>query len=216
MKKSALNLSKLLSFNRILGDSKKESDGVKDSKLNKVKDFTKEDEKQKVNNAQEVVNKDEKEVKIKKTTTVANMQNKGESSQEQEYIELSSIDSIYRKNNFALANSQTIFMAETYLKTLPDYLPEEVKRKTVLDIIESSSLNADKLLADGEERKRTLNKFMQKFSQTTDKIVKDHENEIRKPTDSIKANERAIENRKSLQVEQTALINYEVHRLQKS
>lgn len=109
----------------------------------------------------------------------------------------------------------TIFIAETYLKTLPDYLPNELKRKAVLDIILSSGLSVDKLLKDGEERKKVLNNFLQRFSQTTEKIIRDYENEILKLSESIQANKKSIIERKELQEEQIAIINYEIQRLQR-
>lgn len=74
---------------------------------------------------------------------------------------------------------------------------------------------ADKLLKDGEERKKVLNNFLQRFSQTTEKIIRDYENEILKLSESIQANKKSIIERKELQEEQIAIINYEIQRLQR-
>lgn len=230
MSKTGLNFSKLISFNRLLDNSKKEksinksvsessmlSDNDKDTKLNTLfKKFKKDkiNRHQEGNNIHEKVNKDQKEANIQKSPNGSNnIQSTGESYQE--LIKLVPVTYVYEKNNIASEGLNTIFMAETYLKALPDYLPNELKRKTVLDIIHSSGMSADKLLKDGEERKKALNNFLQKFSQTTEKIIRDHENEIHKLSESIQANEKAITERKNLQEEQNALINYEVQRLQR-
>lgn len=133
----------------------------------------------------------------------------------QEYLELTSVDRVYEENNIVSADINTIFIAESYLKTLPDHLPIDVKRKAVLDIISSSGLSADKLLKDGDERKKALKNFLQGFSQTTEKIVSEYENEIQRLSESIQANEKLIMERKELQDEQAAIINYEINRLQR-
>jgi hypothetical protein len=165
-------------------------------------------------NDRENVNKNEKETNINISSNDSNnMQSLGKNFQE--FMELTSVDSIYEENNVALVDLNTIFIAETYLKTLPDYLPNELKRKAVLDIILSSGLSADKLLKDGEERKKVLNNFLQRFSQTTEKIIRDYENEILKLSESIQANKKSIIERKELQEEQIAIINYEIQRLQR-
>lgn len=57
---------------------------------------------------------------------------------------------------------------------------------------------------------------MQKFSQTTEKLIREYENEIQKLSESIQAKEKAILERKKLQAEQTGLIDYEVQRLEKT
>jgi hypothetical protein len=185
MSKTGLNFSKLISFNRLLDNSKKEksinksvsessmlSDNDKDTKLNTFKKFKKDkiNRHQEGNNIHEKVNKDQ-EANIQKSPNGSNnIQSTGESYQE--LIKLVPVTSVYEKNNIASEGLNTIFMAETYLKALPDYLPNELKRKTFLDIIHSSGMSTDKLLKDGEERKKALNNFLQKFSQTTEKIIK--------------------------------------------
>lgn len=222
-----LYFDKLASFGRLLGKNKKEqninksvsnssmeSSVAKNTKLNTSGKSKKNMPEKKNYNDRENVNKNEKETNINISSNDSNnMQSLGKNFQE--FMELTSVDSIYEENNVALVDLNTIFIAETYLKTLPDYLPNELKRKAVLDIILSSGLSADKLLKDGEERKKVLNNFLQRFSQTTEKIIRDYENEILKLSESIQANKKSIIERKELQEEQIAIINYEIQRLQR-
>ena len=218
---------KLASFGRLLGKNKKEqninksvsnssmeSSVAKNTKLNTSGKSKKNMPEKRNYNDRENVNKNEKETNINISSNDSNnMQSLGKNFQE--FMELTSVDSIYEENNVALVDLNTIFIAETYLKTLPDYLPNELKRKAVLDIILSSGLSVDKLLKDGEERKKVLNNFLQRFSQTTEKIIRDYENEILKLSESIQANKKSIIERKELQEEQIAIINYEIQRLQR-
>lgn len=222
-----LYFDKLASFGRLLGKNKKEqninksvsnssmeSSVAKNTKLNTSGKSKKNMPEKKNYNDRENVNKNEKESNINISSNDSNnMQSLGKNFQE--FMELTSVDSIYEENNVALVDLNTIFIAETYLKTLPDYLPNELKRKAVLDIILSSGLSVDKLLKDGEERKKVLNNFLQRFSQTTEKIIRDYENEILKLSESIQANKKSIIERKELQEEQIAIINYEIQRLQR-
>lgn len=222
-----LYFDKLASFGRLLGKNKKEqninksvsnssmeSSVAKNTKLNTSGKSKKNMPKKRNYNDRENVNKNEKETNINISSNDSNnMQSLGKNFQE--FMELTSVDSIYEENNVALVDLNTIFIAETYLKTLPDYLPNELKRKAVLDIILSSGLSADKLLKDGEERKKVLNNFLQRFSQTTEKIIRNYENEILKLSESIQANKKSIIERKELQEEQIAIINYEIQRLQR-
>ena len=162
-----LYFDKLASFGRLLGKNKKEqninksvsnssmeSSVAKNTKLNTSGKSKKNMPEKRNYNDRENVNKNEKETNINISSNDSNnMQSLGKNFQE--FMELTSVDSIYEENNVALVDLNTIFIAETYLKTLPDYLPNELKRKAVLDIILSSGLSADKLLKDGEERKKS-------------------------------------------------------------
>lgn len=138
----------------------------------------------------------------------------GSENSGQEYMSLTSVNRIYQLNKISCEGIGTVFMAEVYLKTLPDHLPSEVKRKTVVDIIRSTGVTTNHLREDGEKRKRVLADYLEEFSQTTNRLVEDHQAEIRKLTSQIKELEKAILERKELQKEQAALVNFENQRLQ--
>jgi hypothetical protein len=220
-------INRLIPLNRLFVSSKKEKNNsnsvsenlsITDNNKNvsTFKQFT-----SKANTYQHENNKNKNDNEYKNHANIQkpsngsnNIKNNGESLQD--FRELVQIEYIYKKNNILLDGLNTIFIAETYLKTLPDYLPNELKRRTVLDIINHNGISTDKLLKDGEERKKILNTFLQKFSQTTEKLIREYENEIQKLSESIQAKEKAILERKKLQAEQTGLIDYEVQRLEKT
>lgn len=226
---NSINFKKLIAFRELLNNVKKEKGNNKSDNNDNNNDNDKKttlissiinntkgkiNKPQEGNNNHEKVNKIEKEIDAKKAQNISNsIQNTSENYNE--FNNLEQVTSIYEKYGIAPEGLNTIFIAETYLKTLPDYLPGELKRKTVLDIIRSSGMNADNLLKDGEERKEALNNFFQKFSQTSERIIKDLECEIDKLSESIQENKKAIAKRNNLQEEQTSLINYEFQRLQK-
>jgi hypothetical protein len=134
---------------------------------------------------------------------------------EEEYACLTPVERIYENNKIARSPIGTIFMAESYLKTLPDHLPGEVKRRTVLDLIRSTGVSIDQLCKDGDRRIRALEDYLRKFSETTDKLVSEHQMEMKRLRKRIEEHEKAISKRKNLQKEQTAIVNYELERLQR-
>lgn len=133
----------------------------------------------------------------------------------QNYASLASVTKIYEDNKIADDLIGTIFMAEAYLKTLPDHLPTDVKRRTVLDLIRSTGVAVSQLCKDGERRKIALDQYLSKFSETTDRLIDNHQMDMRKLAKIIQDHEKAITDRRNLQEEQAALINYEVQRLQR-
>jgi hypothetical protein len=226
MNKSSFSFNKLFLLNKPVKsneDGKEKniaSNDSKNSENNKSIFLFNKNKKDRISNGQEEKNTYKKAVKDREGTNTEktpddfnNTKNIQESYQE--FFKLTQVNSIYEKNNLDADGLNTIFIAETYLNTLPDYLPNELRRKAVLDIIRSSDMSSDIILKDGEKRKTSLINFMIKFTQTTEKIIKDYEDEINKLTKSIQACERAIATRKNLHQEQSALVKYEIHRLQR-
>jgi hypothetical protein len=148
-------INRLIPLNRLFVSSKKEKNNsnsvsenlsITDNNKNvsTFKQFT-----SKANTYQHENNKNKNDNEYKNHANIQkpsngsnNIKNNGESLQD--FRELVQIEYIYKKNNILLDGLNTIFIAETYLKTLPDYLPNELKRRTVLDIINHNGISTDK------------------------------------------------------------------------
>lgn len=127
---------------------------------------------------------------------------------------LLSIQGVYNKFNLVAEGTNTIFIIDNFFKALPDYLPEDVKRQSVLNIISSSGMNIEGLLKDGSERLSVLKSYGQNFSENTERVVAEYENEIRILTEKISSYKSFIADRKKLQEEQTATLEYETQKIQ--
>ena len=123
-------------------------------------------------------------------------------------------EEIYNKFNLNNGGTNTIFIIDNFTKALPDYLPIEIKRQSVLNIISSSGMDIKKLLKDGNERMEVLKKFHENFSISTDKIIADHEKEIDRLIETINKYKKVISERKKLSDEQKAVIECETQKIQ--
>lgn len=123
-------------------------------------------------------------------------------------------EEIYKKFNLNNGGTNTIFIIDNFTKALPDYLPIEIKRQSVLNIISSSGMDIMQLLKDGNERLEVLKKFHENFSISTDKIISDHEKEIDRLIETINKYKKVISERKKLSDEQKAVIECETQKIQ--
>lgn len=124
------------------------------------------------------------------------------------------IEEIYKKFNLDSDNKNTIFIIDSFSKALPDYLPQEIKRQSILNIISSSGMNIVELLKDGSERINVLKNFESSSTNSTNKLISESEAEIEKLMQAINKCKNSINDRKKLQEEQSANIEYEVQKIQ--
>ncbi len=88
------------------------------------------------------------------------------------------IDDIYRTSRMEADKKKTIFMVDVFQKTLPENLPIDVKRASVMNIMDVSSINLENLLSDAYKRIDALNNVLEETVQTTDDVVKKNEASI--------------------------------------
>lgn len=127
---------------------------------------------------------------------------------------LLSIVEIYNKTGLDVDGTGTVFIIDNFYKALPENLPAEVKRQSVLNLISASSMKLDEILADGRERLGALGNFIQNFSCKTDEIISKNENEIKVLSEKINEHKRVIAERKKLKQEQTSIVQYETQKIQ--
>jgi hypothetical protein len=129
------------------------------------------------------------------------------------YKKLFKADEIYKSYNIKSQGINSLFIVESFLKALPDYLPVDVKRESMLNIVSSSGVKIENLAADGIEKLKCLKDFSQSFSSDASDTISRCESEIRKLSEKIDNYKRAIDDMKRLQEEQEAVVRYENERI---
>jgi len=126
---------------------------------------------------------------------------------------LMTIDEIYRNARLQTDIKRTIFMADTYLKALPENLPIDIKRQSVLDIMEVSNISKEDLLKDAYQRIDSLNTVLEETVQTSDEIMKRHETNIRELEKRIEDLKGIVQDRVKFQEDQNTMIEYEIQKI---
>lgn len=123
------------------------------------------------------------------------------------------IDEIYRNYDILTEGINSLAIVESFQKALPDYLPTDVKRQSILNIIASSNVKVENLLKDGSDKLRCLNDFSAAFTKESNEVVSDFEKEIKKLTEKINNYKTAIDNMKKLHTEQDFTVKYEIEKI---
>lgn len=124
-----------------------------------------------------------------------------------------SIDDIYRNSRLTAEAKRSIFIADVFLKTLPENLPMDIKRSSLLSILNVSSINIEELLTDAFQRIDALNTVLENTVNTTDEITKKNEQSIKELEDRIEELKHISEMRRKFQEDQNTLIEYEIQRI---
>ncbi len=123
------------------------------------------------------------------------------------------VTEIYQTQNMKTDSWNTIFIIDEFLKALPQYLPDSVKRQSVTDIIISSGMQLDKLIHDGKERLTLLQNYLEQFSINNNKAIQEYEKDIERLTKQINQLNESITGIKRLQDTQKATIEYETQKI---
>lgn len=124
-----------------------------------------------------------------------------------------SIDDIYRNSRLTAEAKRSIFIADVFLKTLPENLPMDIKRSSLLSILNVSSINIEELLTDAFQRIDALNTVLENTVNTTDEITKKNEQSIKELENRIEELRHISEVRSKFQEDQNTLIEYEIQRI---
>lgn len=127
---------------------------------------------------------------------------------------LLSIDEIYSKFKLENKKVNTIFLVDSYIKALPENLPMDIKKQSVLNIISASDMEAGKLINDGQDRLKALDTFMIDVSEETKIIINEYEKQIQELMNMIEEYKNIINDRKRFQEEQKACVDYELQKVQ--
>lgn len=126
---------------------------------------------------------------------------------------LLTIDEIYRNAHLESEVKKTIFMADVYLKAIPENLPIDIKRETVLNIMNVSNISLDDLLNDAYRRIDSLNTVLEETVSTTQDVFNRNDATIRELEKRIEDLKEINKNRKKFQEDQNTMIEYEIQKI---
>ena len=109
--------------------------------------------------------------------------------------------------------TDTIYLIEEYLKSLPDSLPEDSRREIVGKIVAASGFDYDLLMGDGVLRVKMLKEYAERFANHTDEYIAARQNELDELDRQILRERKLIENRRELHKKQFFTIEAEAQRL---
>ena len=123
------------------------------------------------------------------------------------------IDELYEALSLKSKRTDTVYLIEEYLKTLPESLPDESRREIVNKIIAASGFDSDLLIGDGVLRVKMLKEYAERFAKYTDDFVSARNTEVDELEQQIMRIRRMIENRRDLHKKQFFAIEAEAQRL---
>jgi len=124
-----------------------------------------------------------------------------------------SIDEIYQAVSLQTGGTNTVYLIEQYLGTLPASLPDESRREIVTKIIAASGFDFDHLLGDGILRVKMLKEYAERFARYTDDYISARHAELDELEQKMMRTRRLIENRRDLHKKQFFTIETEAQRL---
>lgn len=124
-----------------------------------------------------------------------------------------SIEELYRNKNLDKDTKQTIFIAEVFMKALPENLPVDIKKKSALNIIDASGLKKEDLLNDAYIRIDALNTVLEDTVAKTAEMKAKNEASIRELEERIQMLKRNTEERMEFEEKQSSVIEYEIQRI---
>lgn len=124
-----------------------------------------------------------------------------------------SIEDIYRNARLSADTKRSIFIADIFLKTLPENLPVDIKRTSLLNILGVSSISIEELLTDAFQRIDSLNTVLENTVNTTEDILKKNEMSIKELENRIEELRNINEIRRKFQEDQNTTIEYEIQRI---
>jgi len=123
------------------------------------------------------------------------------------------IDELYEALELVAKRTDTIYLIEEYLKSIPDSLPDDSRREIVRKIVAASGFDFNLLMGDGILRVKMLKDYAGKFAKYTDDYISERNAEVDEYEQEIMKIRRMIENRRELHKKQFFAIEAEAQRL---
>jgi hypothetical protein len=123
------------------------------------------------------------------------------------------VEDLYEVMALRAKRTDTIYLIEEYIKTLPDSLPDQSRREIISKLVVASGFDYDILMGDGVLRVKMLKDYAERFAQYTDDYVSARHSELDELEQQILRIRRLIENRRDLHKKQFFAIEAEAQRL---
>ncbi|GHV07585.1 hypothetical protein FACS1894217_08660 [Clostridia bacterium] len=123
------------------------------------------------------------------------------------------VSSLYGAFSMKTAGTDTIYLIEEYMKSLPDSLPAESRRAIIMKLIGASGFNFDGLLGDGIDRVNKLNEYAAQFAQRTNDYIAQRNAELDALDAQMQQIRALVDKRHTLHKQQFFVIETEAQRL---
>jgi len=122
-------------------------------------------------------------------------------------------EELYEALSLTPKKTDSIYLIEEYLQTLPESLPDSSRREIVAKLLAASGFDYDLLMGDGVLRVKMLKEYAERFARHTDDYIAARQAELDELDQQILRTRRLIENRKDLHKKQFFSIEAEAQRL---
>lgn len=123
------------------------------------------------------------------------------------------INELYEVLSLRSKRTDTIYLVEEYLRSIPDSLPDDSRREIVSRIVAASGFDYDLLTGDGVLRVKMLKDYAEKFARHTDDYIAARNAELAELEQQSVRVRKLIENRRELHKKQFYTIEAEAQRL---
>lgn len=130
-----------------------------------------------------------------------------------EYDKKMMINEIYSLYEIENNSVNTVYMLQNLINALPQNLPKDVLKQSVINIINASNMDLNELLSDGELRLEVLGKVMEGYHNQTINRISGYKEEIAKLTSLINECEEKIVMQSNMVEEQVYLIKCETQKI---
>ena len=123
------------------------------------------------------------------------------------------VNEIYSLYGLENSDINTVFMLQNFINALPQNLPKDVVKESVINIINASKVDLNHLLSDGKQRLEVLGKVMDGYYNETNKSISEYKEQIAKLLCLINDAEGQIKIKESILEEQIYLIKSESQKI---
>jgi len=128
-------------------------------------------------------------------------------------VEKLPIKTIFEKFGLETKETSTVYLIENFMKALPNNLPADIKRQSIINLISASQLDIICLLKDGNRRLDVLNNYIDDFSGNVAETIVSNEKQIRKLNERIAYHNRIIEDKQRMRDAQKAEVDFEIQKI---
>lgn len=123
------------------------------------------------------------------------------------------VEEVYEKSNLSDL-TKSIFKVDEFSKVLPDSLPTDAKRQSVIGILSASNLQVYTLVEDAEQRIEALNAVKSTTNKNTADIIAANEIKINELLEQIDNLKHENNDRKNSQEKQDEILVEEINRIE--
>jgi len=122
-------------------------------------------------------------------------------------------DELYDALALKANKTDSIYLIEDYLNTIPDSLPDTSRREIVSKLLAASGFDYDLLMGDGVLRVKMLKEYAERFAQHTDDYIAGLQAHVDELNQQIMHAQQLVDKRKELHKKQFFSIEAEAQRL---